>query len=77
MDKESVCRAHGTGYESAIAQIELALIHQLFCVDIRLVKTCRVVTFNNLLYQLCTDSPVSSKVSKTWECPSKISQHFK
>lgn len=35
MDKESVCRAHGTGYESAIAQIELALTHQLFCVDIR------------------------------------------
>ncbi|XP_065920600.1 uncharacterized protein [Dysidea avara] len=34
MDKDSVCRAHGTGYESAMAQIELALTHQLYCVDI-------------------------------------------
>ena len=72
-----MCRAHGTGYESAIAQIELALAHQLFCVDIRLVNFCRFVILANLLYQLCTDSTMSSKVSKAWEHPSKISQQLK
>ena len=49
-----MCRAHGTGYESAIAQIELALTHQLFCVDIRLtVRTlCKFVTSDTSYAQI-------------------------
>ena len=51
MDKESVCRAHCTGYESAIAQIELALNHQMLCVDIRLMVWLFVnCHFNNMRF---------------------------
>lgn len=63
MDKESVCRAHGTGYESAIAQIELALSHQLYCVDIRLAKLVNVLFYNALS---------GTSYAQIQQCPPKL-----
>ena len=56
-----MCRAHGTGYESAIAQIELALSHQLYFVDIRLAKLVNV-----LFIMQCTS------YAQIQHCPPKL-----